>query len=155
MFRRLFRRIKWWRAERPIRAKNYHKAFQRYRRQHPESMEEERKQIQQWISHVHAGRRAEQQGNTEFPTTIKENQLAEALYQMREVARAAFMSHPAATEGDFRRCWPSIREEMLKQHALEELAANPALSESLAREASAANGEALQCFDGSTLHLLK
>ena len=73
----------------------------------------------------------------------------------REVARAAFMSHPAATEYDFRRCWPSIREELLKQHALEELAANPALSQSLAIQISEANAEAEQKSRGGNLQLLK
>jgi len=53
---------------------------------------------------------------------------------MWETARAAFMSHPAATEMDFRKCWPSIYEELLKQHALEELAGNPAASNPLVEE---------------------
>ena len=35
------------------------------------------------------------------------------------------MQHPAATEADFRICWPGIRAEMLKQFTLEELAAQP------------------------------
>ena len=53
---------------------------------------------------------------------------------MWETARAAFMSHPAATEMDFRKCWPSIYEELLKQHALRELAGNPAASNPLVEE---------------------
>ena len=43
---------------------------------------------------------------------------AEACEDMRAIVREAFMSHPAATEEDFERCWPSIRDEMFKQHAL-------------------------------------
>ena len=42
----------------------------------------------------------------------------EACEDMREVVRAAFMTHPAATEADFERCWPSLRDEVFKQHAL-------------------------------------
>lgn len=33
-------------------------------------------------------------------------------------AHAAFLSHPAATEEDFERSWPLIRDEMLRQHAV-------------------------------------
>jgi len=32
--------------------------------------------------------------------------------------RAAFLSHPAATEEDFERCWPELRDEVLMRHAL-------------------------------------
>lgn len=42
-----------------------------------------------------------------------------------ERLRAVFMSHPAATEDDFPQCWPYIRLELLKQYALEQLAAYP------------------------------
>lgn len=44
---------------------------------------------------------------------------AEACEEMREIVREAFMSHPAATEEDFERCWPAIRDEMFKQYTLE------------------------------------
>jgi len=141
MFRRLFRRIKQLLVYGLIRPHDYYQNLQRYRRANPKSLEEEQKQIQQWLSHVDNRRRAQQQGTREIPVS-KEKKLAEALYQMEEVARAAFMSHPAATEWDFRRCWPSIRAEMLKQHALEELAANPALTEHFSKEASASNSDA-------------
>lgn len=42
----------------------------------------------------------------------------EACEDMRDVVRAAFLTHPAATEADFERCWPALRDEMFKQHAL-------------------------------------
>lgn len=59
--------------------------------------------------------------------TEKQQALAQALEQskveacedMREIVRKAFMSHPAATEEDFERCWPDIRDEMFKQYALD------------------------------------
>lgn len=42
----------------------------------------------------------------------------DACEEMREIVRQAFMNHPAATEEDFERCWPGIRDEMFVQHAL-------------------------------------
>jgi ankyrin repeat protein len=38
---------------------------------------------------------------------------------MRAIARAAFISHPAAAAADFDRCWPEIRDDLLKQHTLQ------------------------------------
>jgi hypothetical protein len=43
---------------------------------------------------------------------------AEACEDMRAVVREAFLSHPAATEEDFERCWPRLRDEMFREHAL-------------------------------------
>lgn len=48
-----------------------------------------------------------------------EQSKAEACEDMRVIVREAFLSHPAATEEDFERCWPSIRDEMFKQYALD------------------------------------
>lgn len=154
MFRRFLNRFKW---NKLITPGHYAKDLARYRRQHPESLEKEREQIQRWIAHVDASPRAEQQDNKENPFYAEEATRAQALNQLQEIARAAFMSHPAASEFDFRRCWPSIREEMLKQHALEELAANPALSSGLARQASEASGtsNASQEPKSTNLQLLK
>ncbi|MDT7540295.1 MAG: hypothetical protein QOE33_199 [Acidobacteriota bacterium] len=42
----------------------------------------------------------------------------EALGDLRTAVRAALMTHPAATEEDFERCWPAIRDEIFKQHTL-------------------------------------
>jgi len=138
-----------------VSPRSYEKQLRRYRIEHPESLEKDNEQVQQWIAFVEARRRAEQKGNREVQFEVKDVRLAYALYELREVARTAFMSHPAATEYDFRRCWPSIREELLKQHALEELAANPALSQSLAIQISEANAEAEQESRGGNLQLLK
>ena len=41
--------------------------------------------------------------------------------EMRATVKEAFMSHPAATEEDFERCWPSIRDEILKQYTMKVL----------------------------------
>ena len=49
-----------------------------------------------------------------------EQSKAEACEDMRKIVRQAFLSHPAATEEDFERCWPGIRDEMFKQYALEQ-----------------------------------
>ena len=153
MLRSLIKRIM--RRTMIVSPRSYEKQLRRYRIEHPESLEKDNEQVQQWIAFVEARRRAEQKGNREVQFEVKDVRLAYALYELREVARAAFMSHPAATEYDFRRCWPSIREELLKQHALEELAANPALSQSLAIQISEANAEAEQKSRGGNLQLLK
>jgi hypothetical protein len=128
MFRHLLNSII---GRRLISGNDYGRSLARYRKKHPESLEEEQKRIHDWILFVEKRRREQNQVSKEARARAHENRLAEALHQMQETARAAFMSHPAATEIDFRRCWPSIREELLKQHALEELAGNPILSRRL------------------------
>ncbi|MGH9942480.1 MAG: hypothetical protein ACRD9R_09020 [Pyrinomonadaceae bacterium] len=44
-------------------------------------------------------------------------QRAAAQRVFRQVLRAAFMSHYAATEEDFDRCWPKLRDDLLCEHA--------------------------------------
>jgi hypothetical protein len=124
MLERLFHRLKHRRSSR-----DYYKSLQRYRREHPGSLEEERQQINHWLALVEARR------------LVTRNQadtleVVDQLQQLREAAHTAFMSHPAATEIDFRRCWPSIRQELLTQHALNELAGNPALLTSVSQQVS-------------------
>ncbi len=86
----------------------------------------------------------------------QEAKINEARSQLREVACLAFMLHPAATQDDFRRCWPSIRDEILKQHCLEELAANPALTMMVATRSSKANvTRKEEKVQSANLHLLK
>lgn len=46
----------------------------------------------------------------------------EELERLRATAHAALMTRPAATEEDFDRCWPALRDEMFKQHAINVLA---------------------------------
>ena len=41
----------------------------------------------------------------------------EALEQMKQHARAAFLSGAGATEEDFERCWPELRNQMFRQRA--------------------------------------
>lgn len=124
MFRQLFNRIK---RTKLASGNDYGRSLARYRKEHPGSLEEDRKRIHEWILFVEKRKQVQNQARTEQNKT-------EAIHRMRETARAAFMTHPAATEIDFRRCWPSIREELLKRHALEELAANPLLSKRLIGE---------------------
>ena len=42
---------------------------------------------------------------------------AAALEQMKQHMREAFLSDSVATEGDFERCWPELRNEMFRQQA--------------------------------------
>src|SRR4051812_37648598 len=49
----------------------------------------------------------------------KEKARAESTARMRAIAKAAFMSHPAATPIDFERCWPQIRDELFRQHTIQ------------------------------------
>lgn len=154
MLHRLLNRLK---RNKLITPSEYEKGLARYRRLHPESLKEDKEQINQWLARVAAKRREEQQVDRENRSYAEEARLAQALYELREAARAAFMSHPAATEYDFRRCWPSIREEILKCYALEELAGNPTLSVTLSRQISEAKGAlaATQDAYGANLQLLK
>jgi hypothetical protein len=150
LIRNLFRML----TGRPtiVTAKDYQRNLKKYRRAHPESLEEEREHIQRWIAYVES--RAERQTNKR--RDLEEAKTVAALAELREVARLAFMRHPAATEYDFRRCWPGIREEILKQHALEELAANPALTIMVARRSSEASVTWIEEeFQNSNLTLLK
>ena len=41
----------------------------------------------------------------------------EALEQMKQHARAAFLSGAAATEEEFERCWPELRSDMFRHQA--------------------------------------
>ena len=149
MIRNLLRKL----TGRPtiVTAKGYFKDLNRYRRAHPESLEKETEQIQRWLTYVKS--RSEQETNNEKNQEAKIN---EARSQLREVACLAFMLHPAATQDDFLRCWPSIRDEILKQHCLEELAANPPLTRMVATRSSKANvtrkDEKVQ---STNLHLLR
>lgn len=135
MLHRLFNRIK---RNKPITSREYEKRLARYRRLHPESLEEDKEQINQWLAHVAALRREVQKVDRENRCNGEDAKLLQALSELRATARAAFMKHPAATDYDFRRCWPSIREEILKRHALEELAENLDLSMTVARHTSEA-----------------
>ena len=123
MFHRLLNRIK---RNKLISAGDYGRSLRRYRKEHPESLAEDREQIYQWVRIIEQRKRERIQVNEKDLPLWDELKRAWAVYLMWETARAAFMSHPAATAMDFRKCWPSIQEELLKQHALEELAGNPA-----------------------------
>ena len=61
--------------------------------------------------------RAEEDRRRALERAVQQSK-AEACDDLRAVVREAFMSHPAATEADFERCWPELRDEMFRQHAL-------------------------------------
>ena len=42
---------------------------------------------------------------------------AAALEQMKQHARAAYLSNPGATVEGFERCWPELRNEMFRHQA--------------------------------------
>jgi hypothetical protein len=125
MFHRLFNRIK---RNKLVSAGDYGRGLTRYRKEHPESLVEEREEIHQWVRIIEKRKRERIEVDEKEPPLLDELKRAWVVYRMWETARAAFMSHPAATEIDFRKCWPSIHEELLKRHALEELAGNPGAS---------------------------
>ena len=122
--------IEWFKNRRRRRLSYYSQQLALYRQKHPESLEKDQEQIQRWVAYVEARRRAQQELAREEKRQ-EEGRLTSALQELHAAAYTAFMSHPAATEADFRRCWPNLREEILKQHALQELAANPTLLSSL------------------------
>jgi hypothetical protein len=45
----------------------------------------------------------------------------EANNEMKGTVKEAFMTHPAATEEDFERCWPALRDEIFKQYTMKVL----------------------------------
>ena len=105
---------------------DYYKEYERERRENPEKFEHEQEIVRRWVLRV-AKQREQQSALDEGRSSAQniEKKPEEAMEQMREIARRAFMQHPAATEADFRICWPDLRAEMLKQYTLEELAAQP------------------------------
>ena len=50
--------------------------------------------------------------------------------EMKHNAKMAFMTHPGATNEDFERCWPAIRDEIFKTHTLRKLETSGRLEES-------------------------
>jgi hypothetical protein len=63
---------------------------------------------------VVAYRRSIQQQEEDIDRTRRR----EAARHLKVKVYEAFMSHPAATPEDFERCWPSIRDEILKEFTL-------------------------------------
>ena len=44
-------------------------------------------------------------------------QRASAQRLLKEIVRETFMAHQAATDEDFERCWPRLRDDILCEHA--------------------------------------
>jgi hypothetical protein len=121
---------------------DYYKEYRRAKRENPERFEQEQELVRKWV--LRTVEQRQQQGASDeraASTQAIERRPQEAMEQMREIARAAFMSHPAATESDFRICWPAIRAEMLKQYTLDELAAEPERMSALLLKAARAEPE--------------
>ena len=95
----------------------------------PEQFEREQALIRQWLTQKAARTAAQKQeeGALRSAEQIKK----EELERMKAMAHTAFMTHPAATEEDFDRCWPAMRDEMFRQHAIKVLAATQVPDESL------------------------
>lgn len=48
---------------------------------------------------------------------------AEADERLKAAARISYLSNPAATEADFERAWPAMREEVLRTSAVQQITA--------------------------------
>jgi hypothetical protein len=116
---------------------DYYKEYRRAKRENPERFEQEQELVRKWVLRI-VEQRQQQSDLDERAASAQglEIRSVDPIEQMREIARAAFMSHPAATEADFRVCWPDIRAEMLKQYTLDELAAQPERMSALLLQAS-------------------
>jgi|SRR5918912_1595630 vacuolar-type H+-ATPase catalytic subunit A/Vma1 len=127
MWRLLWRLLKGKRGQRWLSFKQYFKAYERYKQKYPKRIAQDQEKIQEWVTRVAETRRNKNNRQEKIAAAIepRETEREKMLRQTRETVRTAFMRHPAATEADFRRCWPSIREELLKRHTLDDLAANP------------------------------
>ena len=98
----------------------------------PEHVKQEQALITKWLEQQAARKTA-----TESPEQAQDNSRSadqikkEEIERMKVIAHTAFMTHPAATDEDFERCWPSLRDEMFKQHAIKVLARTQVPDESL------------------------
>jgi Ankyrin repeats (3 copies)/Ankyrin repeats (many copies) len=120
---------------------DYYKEYERAKRENPERFEQEQEIVRKWVLRIVKRRQQQSALNEETLSAPTITKPEEAMEKMREIARAAFMRHPAATEADFRICWPAIRVEMLKQYTLEELAAQPERMSALLLKAASAQAE--------------
>ena len=107
--------------------KKYYAEHERALRENPEKIEDEQEMFRRTVLHLVEKRQQSVQGGKGAinSRSDKEQARVAAMEKMRELARASFMKHPAATEAGFRACWPTICAELLKQYALDELAAQP------------------------------
>lgn len=122
---------------------DYYREYKRAKRDNPEKFEQEQELVRRWVLRTVEQRQQQTGASDEKGSSAQaiEKRPEEAMEQMREIARAAFMSHPAATEADFRICWPAIRAEMLKQYTLDELAAQPERMSALLLKAASVETE--------------
>lgn len=97
-----------------------------------EHLKREQELVAKWLAQQAARRNAQElaEGAQDSPGSAEQIK-KEEIERMREIAHTAFMTHPAATEEDFERCWPGLRDEMFKQHAIKVLAKTQVPDESL------------------------
>jgi hypothetical protein len=112
------RRLRGW-----VSISNYYRLYERERKRNPSRFELEEEQSRQWALRVFE-KRTISESETSRATKGKEQARERAMGLLKEQVREAFMTHPAATDADFTQCWPSLRHELLKKYALEQLAAN-------------------------------
>jgi hypothetical protein len=107
--------------------KKYYAEYERALRENPEKIENEQEMFLRTVLHMVEKRQQRVQGEKGAINSRSDQEQARiaVMAKMRELARASFMKHPAATEAGFRACWPTIRTELLKQYALDELASQP------------------------------
>ncbi len=98
----------------------------------PERIEQEQALIKKWLEQEAARKAAQKSAEQAQDNYLTSDQLKkEEIERMRVIAHTAFMTHPAATEEDFKRCWPGLRDEMFKQHAIKVLSKTQAPDETL------------------------
>lgn len=102
------------------------------RERSPEHIKREQELVAKWLAQQAARRAAQKSAEQEQDKSRSAEQIKkEEIERMKEIAHTAFMTHPAVTEEDFERCWPGLRDEMFKQHAIKVLAKTQAPDESL------------------------
>jgi hypothetical protein len=104
----------------------YYRSYERELKRNPLRFEEEQKQGRQW-----AVRAAQKNRLKRIVRPLNEQEELKAIARgaaltwIKGLAKDVFMQDPAATDEDFRKCWPSIRQELIKRYMLEELERNP------------------------------
>ena len=101
-----------------LKRRRKQKRYQGYQRT-AGHIEREKRYIDHWLQRFsEQGTPQSQSSALARPQSVEKT--AE-LDRLRRLAHEAFMTHPAAIEEDFVRCWPLIRDEMFKQHAVKVL----------------------------------
>jgi hypothetical protein len=98
----------------------------------PGHVKREQEWVAKWLAQQAARDAAQKATEAAQASSLSSDQIKkEEIERMKEIAHTAFMTHPAASEEDFERCWPGLRDEMFKQHAIKVLSKTQAPDESL------------------------